>query len=706
MFTPGEPVDRYLIEALLGSGGHADVYRVRHATLGTAHALKLLRVADQGLGERLVQEGRIQARLRMVNVVAVTDVITVHGRAGLIMDLVDGPSLQQWITAQLPVPHADADRVFRDIIAGVAAAHREGLTHRDLKPANVLIGPDGVARVTDFGLAKLLGAANGNTRTGQIMGTPPYMSPEQFTDSTHVDARTDIFALGCILYDLYTGVRAFPQPDVSTCMGAVLMGRWIPPERLRKDVPEPVRKAIDGCLEPDRDARIPDTTTLLAVLDARAEPATKRPRELVSFASVSDTIDWKSDLRPEATAPVVAAALPPSSTVTVTAVPGPTNALAQAPQPRSPPARANVRSLRRFGTIARMLPGGILALVAVAVPGLGVTDAADVPLHTALLRRVLPPVPATHTVVVAVDVPANRDLTSLRAEHGRLITDLVAAGVTTIVFDMAFSSPAEGDDAFASAARNAAAAGVPVFLAAHWDRGLVPAGTESLANATTPGCVDLETVGHLPWRFVVRHGDGIGTCWALPVLTAQAMFPRQPGPSLDGDTLQVGAVTNATRLGRAWLAPAADAPVIAYHREGKTPGALGALDARPWAEVDVRGRAALVGSATSGNDTFDLPEGSRFGVQVHARMVETLLAGRAPARASRGSDVARTLVLTLLAWFAGGKSRRFWVGAVLPAPVIWLVYVSARANELIAVAPLLIFPAVAWWMGVRGGVRQ
>ncbi len=270
----GQVVDRYTVEVELGEGGVATVYRVRHNTLGTTHALKVLHVSGNAIRERLVQEGRVQAALRHPNIVAVTDVIDVAGAPGLLMEFIEGPPLDRWLRENRPTL-AQAEDVFRGILMGVSRAHRVGLIHRDLKPGNVLleIGDDGVIvpKVSDFGLAKILSedesGGRAQTRSGMTMGTPAYMAPEQVRDAKTVDQRADIFALGCILYELCTGVSPFDQGDVLAIFSALAAGTYTPPEQVNPDIPVRLRNAIVGCLSNRREERIPDCATLRQVLE-------------------------------------------------------------------------------------------------------------------------------------------------------------------------------------------------------------------------------------------------------------------------------------------------------------------------------------------------------------------------------------------------------------------------------------------------------
>ncbi len=275
--TVGRIVERYRVEELLGEGGTAAVYRVRHTHLGTDHALKVLTLASAQAGPRLLLEGRLQAALRHPNIVAVTDVLEIDSGFGLLMEYVPPPTLAGWIVANPPRVHV-AEALFRGILEGVRHAHQHGLVHRDLKPANVLLARVDAAtaagglvpKVADFGLARLLDAdGHRHTRSGFAMGTPQYMAPEQFRDAKGVDRRADLFSLGCILHELLSGAPAFAWTDLIRVYSAMSAGDWAP---LPADVPARLRAAVAGCLEPDADARIPDCGTLLSMLDGAERP--------------------------------------------------------------------------------------------------------------------------------------------------------------------------------------------------------------------------------------------------------------------------------------------------------------------------------------------------------------------------------------------------------------------------------------------------
>ncbi len=267
----GDRVEKYEVEAFLGEGGLARVYRVRHEQLGTSYALKLLAFRGERLSNRLLREGRIQAGLRHPNVVTVIDVMMHDGRAALLMEFVEGESLEQALNKRGAMALDDALALFSQILAGVSAAHGAGVLHRDLKPGNILLqpGPEGmVAKVTDFGIARLLSteASEGDTLQTDVIGTPGYMAPEQASDPTSVDVRADIFSLGALLYGMVTGYPPFRPGKLAQVLVDVEQGRFTPVQQRAPACPDAVAVAIERCLAPDPDARFVTCTALAAAL--------------------------------------------------------------------------------------------------------------------------------------------------------------------------------------------------------------------------------------------------------------------------------------------------------------------------------------------------------------------------------------------------------------------------------------------------------
>jgi serine/threonine protein kinase/tetratricopeptide (TPR) repeat protein len=254
--------DRFVVLGRIGAGAVAVVYLVRHLQLGSLHAIKVLLVPTPFVQQRLLQEGRLQSTLRDPHVVAVTDVVDVEGAPGLVMDFVRGPSLER-LLQHIHFDPQQAIAVGTGILAGMRAAHQAGMIHRDLKPANVLVDVTDtqlVPKIADFGLAKILHgdevAGMTATRTGSTLGTPAYMAPEQIRDARNVDERADIFALGCLLYELLTGHRAFPGDDLLDLFDRIRDGRYRPVRSLSPEVPQWLEAVIDDALRPERDERI------------------------------------------------------------------------------------------------------------------------------------------------------------------------------------------------------------------------------------------------------------------------------------------------------------------------------------------------------------------------------------------------------------------------------------------------------------------
>jgi serine/threonine protein kinase len=202
--------ERYRILGLVGRGGMGEVYRAEDLRLGQHVALKFLPAAVADDPQRLAQfhhEVRIARQVSHRNVCRVYDIGEDHGRVFLTMELVDGEDLAVLLKRIGRFPEERATEIARQICAGLAAAHECGVLHRDLKPANVMLDADGRVRITDFGLAGLAGSF-----TDIRSGTPAYMAPEQLA-GTDVSERSDIFALGLVLYEIFTGKRAFRRHD-------------------------------------------------------------------------------------------------------------------------------------------------------------------------------------------------------------------------------------------------------------------------------------------------------------------------------------------------------------------------------------------------------------------------------------------------------------------------------------------------------------
>ena len=262
-FGPGTILDnRYRIIGLLGKGGMGEVYRADDLRLGQPVALKFLPAALATDAKRLAQlhnEVRTARQVSHANVCRVYDIGDVNGQLFLTMEYVDGEDLAASLRRVGRFPEDRALELARQICAGLAAAHDRGVIHRDLKPANIMIDSSGRARIMDFGLAAA--EAVEDIR----VGTPAYMAPEQL-EGREVTVRSDIFALGLVLYELFTGKRVFTAPTLADLVEAQASGRITPPTDLVKNLDPAVERAILRCLDRDPARRPPSVLAVSAAL--------------------------------------------------------------------------------------------------------------------------------------------------------------------------------------------------------------------------------------------------------------------------------------------------------------------------------------------------------------------------------------------------------------------------------------------------------
>jgi serine/threonine-protein kinase len=280
--APGTRLGVYEVVALIGEGGMGQVYRARDTTLHRDVALKILPDAfatDPDRLARFTREAQTLAALNHPNIAHIHGLEQTGGVRALVMELVEGEDLSQRI-ARGPIPVDEALPIAMQIAEALEAAHEQGIIHRDLKPANIKVRDDGTVKVLDFGLAKVLeptsAAAAGvtasptittpaMTQIGVILGTAAYMSPEQ-AKGRGADKRSDVWAFGCVLYEMLTGRRPFSGEDVSDTLAAVLRSDpdW---NALPSTLPASIRSLIEGSLKKDRRDRIGDISTVLFLLN-------------------------------------------------------------------------------------------------------------------------------------------------------------------------------------------------------------------------------------------------------------------------------------------------------------------------------------------------------------------------------------------------------------------------------------------------------
>ena len=289
----GTQLGPYEVLSTIGSGGMAEVYRARDTRLGRDIALKVVNEAlatDAELVQRFEQEARLAGSLNHPNLVAVYDFGVHEGAPYLITELLKGESLRQRLNrGRIPLDTALAWGA--QLAHGLSAAHAQGVVHRDVKPDNVFVTPDGHVKLLDFGIAKLAEAskvegphglldetvtpASNSTRPGALLGTPAYMSPEQVRGAA-VDARTDLFSLGTLLYEMLSGRRPFPGGSLEEIGHAILDVEPAPLE----DVPPAVDQLVRRCLAKDPEARVQSARDLAFALEmVGGEDLRRRPSE-------------------------------------------------------------------------------------------------------------------------------------------------------------------------------------------------------------------------------------------------------------------------------------------------------------------------------------------------------------------------------------------------------------------------------------------
>ncbi|HYU42414.1 MAG TPA: serine/threonine-protein kinase [Vicinamibacteria bacterium] len=280
----GARIGSYEIIDRLGAGGMGEVYRARDARLGRTVAIKVLRAgADPQLLQRLEREARAASALNHPNIVHIYDVGEAADRPGahyVVMECVEGETLRRRLRPG-PLSLAEVLDLGVQLADGLAKAHRAGIVHRDLKPENLMVTPEGLLKILDFGLAKLVVAPLGElvdtretlsrqgTQAGLLVGTLEYMSPEQASGRT-VDHRTDQFSLGLILYEMTTGRPAFRRDTPAQVLAAVIEREAEPLGRLRGNVPPALEALVSRCLQKDPERRFKKTDELAAELAALA----------------------------------------------------------------------------------------------------------------------------------------------------------------------------------------------------------------------------------------------------------------------------------------------------------------------------------------------------------------------------------------------------------------------------------------------------
>jgi eukaryotic-like serine/threonine-protein kinase len=350
---------KYPLKRLIGSGGMGSVYESQSPEDGKRLAIKVLAVEylhEEDVKLRFLDEGRMCQRLIHPNIVRVFDTAQAEdGTPYIVMEMLDGVPLSAYTRSGVRVPMPQAAAILQGILAGLGAAHAQAIVHRDLKPENVVLARDPAggafaAKILDFGIAKVMDAAGGmgsKTRTGVLLGTPAYMSPEQIKNAKEVDARTDLWSAGVMLYEMLTGRVAFPAPTEYARLSAVLNNNPPPLESVDPQLSR-LSAFVQLAMQKDREKRFQTALEMSRALTAAVGAADVGPTTSASpgASPLSRLPDVPSVWMPVGLAPNAAGA----PTGRVPSAPPP--AATQTNPPPGPGADATMPSKGPGGTLA------------------------------------------------------------------------------------------------------------------------------------------------------------------------------------------------------------------------------------------------------------------------------------------------------------------------------------------------------------------
>jgi eukaryotic-like serine/threonine-protein kinase len=278
----GTKLGPYVVQSLIGAGGGGEVYRARDASLKRDVAIKVLPASfsrDHDRLRRFQLEAEAAAALNHPNILSIHAIGQQDGSSYVVTELLEGETLRQRLQHGA-LKRREAIDIAIQVAKGLAAAHEKGIAHRDLKPENLFLAKDDHIKILDFALAKLMQAGSGSdgptvafrdqTDAGRVLGTVGYMSPEQVRGEP-ADARSDIFALGCVLHEMLTGKRAFHKPTAVETMNAILNEDPPAPSQITRNISPALQRLLHRCLEKPPDRRFQSASDLAFALDALSQ---------------------------------------------------------------------------------------------------------------------------------------------------------------------------------------------------------------------------------------------------------------------------------------------------------------------------------------------------------------------------------------------------------------------------------------------------
>jgi serine/threonine protein kinase len=345
-----QQIGRYQIIGELGRGAMGIVYRAQDPAIGRTIAIKSIRLNEltedaerERLRERLFREAQSAGMLSHPGIVTIYDIAEEAGLAYIFMEFVNGPPLEKMLLAAQTPDKETLLSIFRQTAAALDYAHKKGIVHRDIKPANIMIHEDGTAKITDFGVAKIV--SQQMTVAGTMMGTPSYMSPEQIQGGT-ITGRTDQFSLAVVAYEVLTGEKPFTAEYLPTLLYRIVREEPLPPQRLNNTLGgqvEPVLRKALAKNSADRYETCADFISALAIACNSTPGWIPLPRgashNMPTGGSREGLAETVADVSPQAVLPETAADVPPEQAISALAPPPPE------PPPVPPPAAASDSSL-------------------------------------------------------------------------------------------------------------------------------------------------------------------------------------------------------------------------------------------------------------------------------------------------------------------------------------------------------------------------
>ncbi len=285
-FQPGDRFGDYEVLAVLGAGGMGRVYKVRNIISNRIEAIKVLLpdlAGNPALADRFVREIRVLANLDHPNIAKLYTAQRVENQLLMVMEYVEGVTIEERLQQAGRIPLAEGVGYVRQVLSALAYAHQQGVIHRDIKPANMMLTPDGVVKLMDFGIAKAV-TDERLTQTGFTLGSLYYMSPEQVRADPDIDARSDLYSLGISLYEIVTGVKPFQADSQYSLMQAHLEESPRPPLELDPSLPEGLNDIILMAISKEREKRFQTAMAFQRALEAAVPEAAAAPQQAATAA--------------------------------------------------------------------------------------------------------------------------------------------------------------------------------------------------------------------------------------------------------------------------------------------------------------------------------------------------------------------------------------------------------------------------------------